>query len=73
MALMYICTLMPVTFTPSDFRSALATGGKYFSQWLGFANLKRKFPIQLLFVTVSVKILHVRMQNLAYFLKFEIS
>ena len=70
---MYVCTLMPVTFTPSDFKSALATGGKYFSQWSGFANLKRKFPIQILFVTVSAKTLHVRMQNLAYFSKFDIS
>ena len=73
MAIMYICTLMPVTFTPSDFRSALATGGKYFSQWLGFANLERKVSMQLLFLTVSAKKPHVRMQNLAYFSKFEIS
>ena len=41
-----IATLILVTFTPSKFKSALATGGKYFNQWSGLANLMRKFPVQ---------------------------
>ena len=31
---------MLITLTPSEIRSALATGGKYSSQWLGSANLQ---------------------------------